>query len=60
MNSRLKLNQEIRDVVAFANNRKGRSKSRRANPHKTIDGGEFMHGIEGRLTSLGYKNGNVG
>jgi len=43
MNSRLKQNSEIKDAIEISNNmnKKGRSKSRRANPHKTIDDVDF-------------------
>lgn len=42
MNSRMKSNLDKFDVISNAMNKKGRSKSRRINPHKTMDSGDIQ------------------
>ncbi|CDW80997.1 UNKNOWN [Stylonychia lemnae] len=64
MNSRLKNNLEKFDLTANGQNKKGRSKSRRMNPHKTLDGTIEQYGIDQRQTQakisiaqqFGYNN----
>lgn len=44
MNNRIKQNSEIRDMIELVpTSKKGRSKSRRNNTNKTIDGSDFIN-----------------